>query len=110
MARSALAFTALALAAFVLPATPAAATTYSAKPMVPTAGRFIARDIVWRCGPDACLGATESGRPLTVCQSLAKRAGPIGSFIVDGRALARPELDRCNAAAKAAPAPALAAQ
>ncbi|MEO7635286.1 MAG: hypothetical protein ABIS38_06535 [Sphingomicrobium sp.] len=105
MIRPALAFTALALAAM-----PAAAATYSAKPMVPTAGRFIARDIVWRCGPEACLGATESGRPLTVCQSLAKRTGPIASFIVDGRALAVAELDRCNAAAKAARAPALAAQ
>ena len=110
MVRSTLAFTAIALAALALPAMPAAAASYSAKTIVPATGRFIARDIVWRCGPDACLGATESGRPLTVCQSLAKRAGPIASFIVDGRALGVAELDRCNAAAKAAPAPALAAQ
>lgn len=105
MIRSTLAFTIFALAAM-----PAAAATYSAKPTVPVAGRFIARDIVWRCGPDSCLGASEGGRPLTLCQSLAKRAGTILSFVVDGRALATSELERCNASAKTAPTAALAAQ
>ncbi len=101
---------ALALTAFALTAAPAAAATYSAKPLSSADGRFITRDIVWRCGPAACVGATESGRPLTLCQSLAKRAGRIESFIVDGRALGASDLDRCNASAKAASSPALAAQ
>lgn len=105
MLRPSIAFAALAFAAV-----PASAATYSARPMAPVAGRFIARDIVWRCGPDACVGATDNGRPLTLCQSLAKRAGRIESFIVDGRALGAAELDRCNASAKGAPARALAAQ
>ena len=45
-----------------------------------------------------------------LCQSLAKRAGHVDSFVVDGRTLAAPDLDRCNASAKAAATQALAAQ
>lgn len=105
MLRPSIAFAALAFAAF-----PASAATYSASPLTPAAGRFITRDIVWRCGPDACVGVTDNGRPLTLCQSLAKRAGRIASFIADGRALGATELDRCNASAKTNSAPALAAQ
>jgi hypothetical protein len=101
---------ALALSAIGLAAAPAAAATYSAHPMVPTSERFITRDIVWYCGPAACQGATDESRPLVLCQSLAKRAGRIDSFIADGRALGAADLDRCNASAKDQPASALAAQ
>jgi len=45
-----------------------------------------------------------------LCQSLAKRAGRIESFVADGRAFTAAELDRCNASAKGAKASALAAQ
>jgi hypothetical protein len=48
--------------------------------------------------------------PAVLCQSLAKRAGKVDSFLVDGRAFGADELARCNAAAKASPARALAAQ
>jgi hypothetical protein len=100
----------LAFAAITVAAAPAGASTYSAKPAVPVSQRFITRDIVWACGPAACQGATENGRPVVLCQSLAKRAGHIDSFIVDGRALSPAELDRCNASAKNSPVSALAAQ
>lgn len=93
----------------VLAAAPAAAATYSAKPNVPTSERFIARDITWTCGPAACQGSTDQSRPPVVCQSLAKHAGPIESFVVDGRAFSRAELDKCNSAAKSTPVPKLAA-
>ena len=96
--------------AAALAAAPAAAATYSAKPVVPTSGRLIARDIVWTCGPAACQGTSEESRPAVLCQSLAKRAGRIESFTVDGRAFAPAELERCNAAAKANAASSLAAQ
>jgi hypothetical protein len=105
MVRSALAF-----CAFALVAAPASAATYSATLASPANGRFIARDIVWTCGPAACQGATDESRPAVLCQSLAKRAGRVDSFLVDGRALAAAELDRCNASAKAGSAPAIAAQ
>lgn len=101
---------AVALATIALAAAPAGAASYSATLTQPTTDKFIARDIVWACGPAACQGATEASRPLVLCQSLAKRAGRVESFAVDGRALAAAELDKCNASAKAAPAQALAAK
>jgi hypothetical protein len=99
-----------ALSAITLAAAPAAAATYSAKPAVPTSERFIVRDITWNCGPAACQGATDESRPAVLCQGLAKHAGRIESFLVDGRAFSAAELDKCNTAAKATPNKALAAQ
>jgi hypothetical protein len=101
---------AFVLSTIMLGATSAAASSYSANPAVPASGRFITRDIVWNCGPAACQGATDESRPLVLCQSLAKRAGRLDSFIVDGHALTASELERCNASAKAPQTSALAAQ
>ena len=98
------------LSAAGLASAPAAAATYAAKPVVPTSERFIARDIVWTCGPAACQGASDESRPAVLCQALAKRAGRIESFMVDGRAFGASELDKCNAAAKAKTNSALGAQ
>ena len=97
-----------AVAAAALAASPSLAATYSAKPITPSPQRIVARDIVWTCGPAACHGATEESRPAVLCQSLAKRAGRLASFAVDGRAFASADLDRCNAAAKGGPAEAVA--
>jgi hypothetical protein len=105
MFRTLFAFSAVALAA-----SPLAAATYSAKPAVPASERFIARDITWNCGPAACQGTTDESRPAVLCQGLAKHAGRIESFVVDGQAFSAAELDKCNTAAKAAPKQALAAQ
>src|SRR6476619_3552399 len=90
----------LGISAAALTFSPAFAASYSAKLIAPTSGRFIARDITWNCGPDACQGATDESRPVVLCQSLAKRAGRVDSFLVDGRALGSTELDKCNASAK----------
>jgi hypothetical protein len=98
------------LSALGLIAAPAAAASYSAKLAVPTSERFIARDIVWACGADACQGSTQESRPAVLCQSLAKRAGKVDSFLVDGRAFSAAELDKCNASAKVDAGKALAAQ
>ena len=102
--------TVMMASAVVLSATPVAAATYSAKPAVPVSERFIARDITWTCGPAACQGATAESRPAVLCQSLAKRAGRIESFVVDGRAFSAAELDKCNTAAKTTTVSAAAAQ
>jgi hypothetical protein len=83
-----------------LVAAPVAASNYSATLTTPTSGRFIARDITWTCGAAACQGATQESRPPVLCQSLAKRAGHVESFLADGRAFTAAELDKCNAAAK----------
>ena len=78
------------VAAAAFAGAPAAAATYSGKPAVTAAGkRIIARDISWNCGPAACLGTTEDSRPAVLCQGLAKRAGRLTSFVVNGRAFSR---------------------
>lgn len=84
-----------------LAAAPAAAAVYSATPLAaPAEARIVARDVVWACGSQSCAGSTSNGRPLVVCQALAKKTGPIASFSVDGRAIAAAELERCNESAK----------
>jgi hypothetical protein len=94
---------ALALSAAMLLPAAAAAATYSAKPVATGAPtRIIARDISWKCGPAACQGSTEYGRPVVLCQALARQVGRIESFIVDGQALPTAALDKCNSVAPAA--------
>ena len=92
----------------VVATAPAVAATYSATLTQPTSARFITRDISWNCGPAACQGATDESRPLVLCEALAKRAGTVDSFLVDGHALSATELERCNASAKTQPSSALA--
>jgi hypothetical protein len=89
---------------------PAVAASYAAKLAVPATERIIARDITWTCGLDACQGTTLDSRPVVLCESLAKRAGRIDTFLVDGSALGAAELAKCNEAAKTAPRNAFAAQ
>ena len=99
----------LVLAAACLLPSAAAAATYSAKPVVtPAAKRIVARDISWACGPAACQGSTEYGRPVVLCQALARKVGRLESFVVDGRALPGAELDKCNSTAGPVPAQTLA--
>ena len=91
----------LAVAAFAFGfAAPALAASYSANLEQPATGRFMDRTINWRCGGATCTGATSESRPLVLCQGLAKRAGRVSSFNVDGRPLDTAQLDRCNAWAK----------
>ena len=91
-------------------AAPASAANYSATLAAPTTARLIVRDITWNCGAAACQGATEESRPVVLCQSLAKRAGRVETFVVNGRAFSAAELERCNASAKADANKALAQQ
>jgi len=88
------------LSLFILAAAPAMAANYSAKPVSPaTESRIATRDILWSCGPQACTGSTRNSRPLVLCQALAKKAGRIERFSVNGRPFAAAELERCNASA-----------
>ncbi len=90
-------------------AVPASAATYSGKPATPAAeAKFVSRDIIWSQVGDVYQGRTNESRPLVLCQSLAKRAGRLESFSVNGRAFGDAELAQCNAAAPQASAPALA--
>jgi hypothetical protein len=101
---------ALALSGLALLAAPASAASYSATLSTPISAKIIARDIVWNCGPAACQGATNESRPTVLCQSLAKRAGHVDSFVVDGRPFAAPDHDPSKASAKNAANQAVAAQ
>jgi hypothetical protein len=96
-----------ALAAF---AAPAAAASYSATLATPAAGHIVARDINWACGANACQGNTAESRPAVLCQALAKRAGKVDAFTVDGRGFSEAELAKCNASIKIDSGKALAAQ
>jgi hypothetical protein len=93
---------------FIVSAVPAGAASYAATQASPVQSRVIARDISWNCAGTACAGATAESRPLVLCQGLAKQAGPIGDFRVDGRPLSADQLERCNALARPGTAPQLA--
>ena len=96
---------ALTLAAVAMLAAPAAAANYSAKLANPSqAGRIAVSDVLWTCGEQGCNGSTKNSRALVLCQGLAKKAGRIEAFTVDGREIAAADLDRCNASARASTA------
>ena len=82
-------------------AVPAGAASYSAKLSAPTSGHIVARDINWACAGNNCQGATQESRPAVLCQALAKKAGKVEGFLVDGRAFSDAELGQCNASIKA---------
>jgi hypothetical protein len=100
----------LLLSALALLASPAAAASYSAKLATPASGHIVARDINWACGAGSCHGTTAESRPAVLCQALAKKAGKVDSFLVDGRPFSDADLGRCNASVKADDGKALAAQ
>lgn len=89
-----------AFSALAFVAAPAAAATYSAATSASAPAKIAARDILWNCASGTCTGSTQNSRPLVLCQGLAKQAGPIASFDVNGRAISNDELERCNASAR----------
>lgn len=63
-----------------------------------SAARFVARDVVWACKGTSCIAGQGNSRPLIMCSSLVKAAGPVASFVANEKALDADELARCNAA------------
>ena len=90
-----------ALSALAFLAGPAAAATYSATTSSAAPSKIAARDILWSCTSGTCTGSTQNSRPLVLCQGLAKQAGQIQAFNVNGQAIGSGELARCNAVVKA---------
>lgn len=98
----------LALAAIAV-ATPAVAATYAGTPVGQASEtKLVSRDIIWTLAGGTYKGSTNESRPVVLCQSLAKQAGQLESFTVNGKALADADLAKCNAVAPAGSAPALA--
>ena len=92
------------LVALTLVSAPAlAASHYQAEPVAkPELTRFVAKDVVWRCGDLGCSGAKSNSRPAIICAALAKEIGALRSFSAGGQALGDGELAKCNARAGAA--------
>src|SRR4051794_33584216 len=89
-------------ALFAAASAQAAAPHYSAElaQAKPAAGRMVVHDIAWRCAGAACVAGRSDSRPLTDCMALARQAGALKSFAVEGAALPPGELEKCNAAAR----------
>lgn len=102
--------TALLLPMLAVIAVPATGASYSAKLAAPAQGHIVAREINWACAGDSCQGTTQESRPAVLCEALAKRAGRIQSFLVDGRAFSGSELDKCNTGVRAGASTSTAAQ
>jgi hypothetical protein len=66
----------------------------------PSAERLIVRGTVWKCGADGCVSGPSNHRAMIDCSALARQAGTLRSFTVEGRALAPAELEKCNARAR----------
>ena len=94
MTRIVFAFAAAAIAV------PAVAGTYTARPASEPTGRIVTRDVAWANTAGVLTGRTDESRPAIICQGLAKRAGRLDRFEVDGRAFGPAELAKCNAYAK----------
>lgn len=58
--------------------------------------KFVARDVVWSCDGASCGAGRGTSRPLIMCASLAREAGEVKSFTVNGTPIAPEELTRCN--------------
>ena len=90
-----------ALAAVPAAAQPSQPAQYRAELVSPaSADRLIVRDVVWRCGGGICVAPTGNSRPVVLCAALARQAGALRSFAVEGRALSGEELQKCNARAR----------
>lgn len=89
----------LALAFVAAPAI-AAAPALTATLETPSEGRVITRGGSWSCGAESCALNSAERRPMIQCQLLAKEAGALASFAVDGRPFGADDLAKCNAKAR----------
>ena len=97
------AFLAAGTAGLLAPAAPASARVgqYRAELTAPaSAPRLVARDLVWSCAGTGCVAAQSTSLPATDCAALARQAGALRSFAVDGRPLPAEALEKCNAKAR----------
>jgi hypothetical protein len=94
MFRTALAFLALA-------STPALAGHYQARPSgLPAVARFVAKDVVWKCGDGGCTAGKSNSRPALVCAALVRQVGRVDSFTAGGETLPADQLEKCNSRAR----------
>ncbi len=90
-----------AIALLALASTPALANHYQARPSgLPAVAKFVAKDVVWKCGDGGCSAGKSNSRPAIVCAALVKQVGRIDSFTAGGEALPADQLEKCNGRAR----------
>ena len=100
---SALASLAVTALSLVVSATPAyaGASAYRLVPVTAAkASTIVARDVLWRCGADACTAGSATSRPAIVCATAVREVGAITSFTANGKDFSAEELAACNAKAR----------
>jgi hypothetical protein len=89
------------LALVAVPTGAAAPAQYRAELAAPpSTDRLVVRDTVWHCGGGRCDATNGTSRPAILCAALAREAGTVRSFAVEGQAITAPELEKCNARAR----------
>ena len=90
---------ALALSFLALPTVAAAAPLMSATAEAGVEGRVITRGAAWSCSDGECKTASDASRPKVLCERLVKQVGALSKFTVDGKAMDKADLAKCNAKA-----------
>ena len=76
---------------------------YVATPVAaPAKARLMTRATPWRVQNGAYVAAQAPEREMTLCQLVARDAGPLASFSAGGKAFDAAALDKCNAKAPVA--------
>ena len=78
----------------------AAAPTIEAQLASPADGRIITRSGAWACTDAGCMTRSVESRPAVLCELLAKQAGRIEAFAVNGEAFDADKLAKCNKKAR----------
>ena len=97
---------ALAAAALLIPAAAAAQAPvyYVATPVTaPTKTSVVTRSTLWRARGPIYVAQRAPDRTAVLCRLLAKEAGPLASFSVEGTPIDADALAQCNAKVAATP-------
>lgn len=94
----------LTASTLLLAATPAMAQAngyYSATLAQPAAkSSLVTRNTIWKCDGATCVAAKNGARPQIMCELVAREAGALQAFVVEGNAFDAAALEKCNARAR----------
>lgn len=94
----------LIAAAILFAATPAIAQAngyYSATLAQPLAkANLVTRNTIWKCNGTTCVAPKSGARPQIMCELMAREAGALQAFTVEGNAFDAAALEKCNARAR----------
>jgi hypothetical protein len=94
----------LIASALILAATPAVAQAngyYSATLAQPAEKTsLVTRNTIWKCNGTTCVAPKNGARPQIMCELVAREAGALQAFTVEGDAFDAAALEKCNARAR----------